>query len=44
MFVGYFHQFTPVGESPLYEEGGDGNTLFEYLEYVVQLVESRRNL
>ena len=44
MFVGYFHQFPPVGDIPLYEKGGDGNILSEYIKYVVQLVESRWHL
>ena len=44
MFVGYFHQFLPVGDIPLYEKGGDGNILSEYIKYVVQLVESRWHL
>ena len=33
----------PVGDITLYEEVGGGNILFEYIEYVLQLVESHRH-
>ena len=43
MFVGDFQRFTLVGYIPLYEEGGDGNILFVYIEYVLKLFGSHRN-
>ena len=42
--VSDFQQLPPVGDSPLYEEGGDGDILFESIEYVVQLVGSHPHL
>ena len=43
IFVGDFQQLPPVGDIPLYEEGGYGNILFETIEYLVQHVESHRH-
>ena len=42
--VSDFQQLPPVGDSPLYEEGGDGDILSESIEYVVQLVGSHPHL
>ena len=43
MLVGDFQQLAPVGDSLLYEEIGDGNILFEYIEYLVHIIEPHRH-